>query len=108
MGIEAGRVVMDPVAVKALLSGPDGPIARHLEKMGVLAETQAKRLCPVDTGRLRASIRHTLAVEDDEIVCYVGSDVVYAIYQEMGTRFMPAQPFLRPAVDYAIKNGGGL
>ena len=27
-------------------------------------------------------------------------DVLYAIYQELGTRFMSANPFLRPAADF--------
>lgn len=29
----------------------------------------------------------------------VGTAVEYGLYQEFGTRFMPAQPFLRPAAD---------
>lgn len=35
---------------------------------------------------------------DGNAVYIVGSNVEYAIYQEMGTSNMPAQPFLRPAV----------
>ena len=35
-----------------------------LEKMGGTAETYAKKACPVDTGRLRASITHQKQDED--------------------------------------------
>lgn len=33
----------------------------------------------------------------DEVV--VGTAIEYGVYQEFGTRYMPAQPYLRPAAD---------
>lgn len=68
---------------------------RALEEIGLAAEGYAKRACPVDTGRLRNSITH--AVEGSEDAVYVGTDVEYAPYVELGTRRTAAQPFLRPA-----------
>lgn len=70
-------------------------IDRALEEIGLAAEGYAKRACPVDTGNLRNSITH--AVEGSEDAVYVGTDVEYAPYVEMGTRRTAAQPFLRPA-----------
>lgn len=70
-------------------------IDRALEEIGLAAEGYAKRACPVDTGRLRNSIAH--AVESGEDAVYVGTNVEYAPYVEMGTRRTAAQPFLRPA-----------
>lgn len=70
-------------------------IDRALEEIGLAAEGYAKRACPVDTGNLRNSITH--AVESDEDAVYVGTNVEYAPYVEMGTRRTAAQPFLRPA-----------
>lgn len=70
-------------------------IDRALEEIGLAAEGYAKRACPVDTGNLRNSITH--AVESAEDAVYVGTDVEYAPYVEMGTRRTAAQPFLRPA-----------
>ena len=49
----------------------------------------------MDTGNLRNSITH--AVESGEDAVYVGTNVEYAPYVEMGTRRTAAQPFLRPA-----------
>lgn len=66
-----------------------------LEEIGLVAEGYAKRLCPVDTGRLRNSITHT---HDDE-AAYIGTNVEYAPYVEFGTRRQTAQPFLRPAAE---------
>lgn len=66
---------------------------RALEKIGFAAEGYAKKLCPVDTGRLRNSITHDV---DDRNV-FVGTNVEYAPSVEYGTKKQKAQPFLVPA-----------
>lgn len=70
-------------------------IDRALEEIGLAAEGYAKRACPVDTGNLRNSITH--AVEGSEDAVYIGTNVEYAPYVELGTSRQKAQPFLRPA-----------
>lgn len=70
-------------------------IDRALEEIGLAAEGYAKRACPVDTGNLRNSITHVVDSAEDS--AYVGTNVEYAPYVEMGTRRAAAQPFLRPA-----------
>ena len=55
---------------------------RGLEAIGLTAEGYAKRETPVDTGRLRNSISHAT---DDE-AAYIGTNVDYAPYVEMGAR----------------------
>jgi len=52
-----------------------------LEGVGIQAEGFAKRLTPVDTGRLRNSITH--AVRGDDV--YIGTNVEYGIWLELGT-----------------------
>lgn len=52
-----------------------------LEGVGIQAEGFAKRLTPVDTGRLRNSITH--AVRGDDV--YIGSNVEYAVWIELGS-----------------------
>lgn len=62
----------------------------------LMVESEAKKLCPVDTGRLRASI----TTEKIGKAAYaVGTNVEYAPYVEFGTRKMRAQPYLRPALE---------
>lgn len=68
-------------------------IAQALEAIGLTAEAHAKELCPVDTGRLRNSISH--ARDDDS--AYIGTNVEYAAYVELGTSKMKPRPYLRPA-----------
>lgn len=74
-------------------SAMEKAIARGLEEIGLTAEAYAKLKCPVDTGRLRNSISHD--VRDKEV--YIGTNVEYAPYVEMGTSRTRAQPFLKPA-----------
>jgi len=54
----------------------------------------AKKLCPVDTGLLRASIRTRIA--GDKII--ISASKEYASYVEFGTHKMHPQPFIRPAL----------
>ena len=71
-------------------------LLRGLEKCGLVAEGYAKKLCPVDTGNLRNSITHV--VNESEQAAYIGTDVEYASYVEMGTIKQKAKPYLKPAV----------
>ena len=57
-------------------------MSRGLVIAGHLVEADAKRLCPVDTGRLRSSIT-TEKIDWDEV--HIGTNVVYGPYIEYGT-----------------------
>ena len=71
-------------------------VERALWAIGAAAEGYAKRDCPVDTGRLRNSIAHT--VDSGEQAAYIGTNVEYAAFVEFGTSRHPdPQPYLRPA-----------
>jgi hypothetical protein len=75
-----------------------------LDKIGFLVEGKAKELCPVDTGRLRASIQHKINVDDFSVV--IGTNVPYAPYVEYmydinnphPGRETGQMPFLRPSL----------
>lgn len=64
---------------------------------------EASKNSPVRTGNLRSSIldpnRGLQLASVGVIQGSVGSGTNYGLYVELGTRFMRAQPFLRPAVD---------
>lgn len=84
-----------------VISEIDSAVMRAMEIIGLKAESYAKRICPVDTGRLRNSISHATAREGDGYSALIGTkidaNVKYARYVEMGTSRMRAQPYLRPA-----------
>jgi hypothetical protein len=56
-------------------------LGRGLEEIGLVAEGYAKKLCPVDTGRLRNSITHI--IDPEEKAAYIGTNVEYAERVEM-------------------------
>lgn len=94
----ASRVRLDDHALRRLLDSEDGPVGKTLLRSVTRIEGDAKRLCPVDTGRLRASITHAIDHDPRGLVGVVGTDVDYAPHVELGTTHAGAQPFLRPAL----------
>jgi phage gpG-like protein len=91
-------VVIDEAALAHLFTRSDGPVAKALTSVAIKVDRTAKRLCPVDTGRLRSSIGWTLAFGGGRLFALVGSDVEYAWFQEFGWWASPGHPFLRPAL----------
>ena len=65
-----------------VLSALEKAKKRGLEAIGLTAEGHAKNETPVDTGRLRNSINYAT---DDE-AAYIGTNVEYAPYVELGAR----------------------
>ena len=64
-----------------------------LEAIGLVAETYAKKETPVDTGRLRNSLTHT--VKSD--AAYIGTNVEYAPFVEFGSSRNRAHHMLKKA-----------
>lgn len=73
-------------------------VTADIVRRSLLIQTAAVRLCPVDTGRLRASITHEIEPTGLHITGRVGTNVEYAPFVELGTSHGPSQPFLRPAL----------
>lgn len=90
-------ITVNPNAVAALADS--GELVDGLEIIGQVGELSAKEHAPVDTGNLRRSITHEVIRGQDGWFVQIGTNVDYAIFQELGTRFHPAHPFLRPAIE---------
>lgn len=88
------------VTIKKMLTDPDGPVGRRLLLTGVRINNRAKRLCPVDTGRLRSSIYTTEPVRQSthELEVQVRTNVNYARFVELGTRYMRGRSYLGRAL----------
>ena len=68
-----------------------------LNQVGDMVRDDAKSTVPVQTGALKASIRKE--VDMAEKATYVGSDLDYSVYVELGSSKREAKPFLRSALD---------
>lgn len=95
-----------------VLSALEKAKKQGLEAIGMTAEGHAKKNTPVDTGRLRNSITHTA----DSNAAYIGTNVEYAPYVELGARGRkPVHMLVRAATEHkaeykqimenALKNG---
>lgn len=82
---------------KQIAADIDNAVTKALYQIGMKAEGYAMQACPVDTGRLRNSIVYQ--IDTAESAVYIGTNVPYAEYVEMGTHKTAAQPFLRPAAN---------
>ena len=78
---------------KEVLATKEKGKKKSIEANGLTAETYAKQETPVCTGRLRNSISHTV---DGEAV-YIGTNVEYAPYVELGTSRAKAHHMLQKA-----------
>lgn len=78
-----------------------GNLKKALLELMFSVERHAKRLAPVDTGRLRAGIH--VSPKKPSVKITVSDSVEYGVHQEFGTSTMRAQPFMRPARDIALK-----
>lgn len=82
-------------------AGPNPAIRGALTRYSARVVADAKRLAPVDTGRLRNSIGTTAAGESGMLGSQSVSVVAtapYAGFVEFGTSRNPPQPYMRPAV----------
>ena len=63
-------------------------------------KTMARERCPVRTGRLRDSIYATV----QDWILQLGASAPYAVYQELGTRFVRPREFLKNAVSLRMQS----
>jgi HK97 gp10 family phage protein len=71
-------------------------IKNALNEIGLFVVAESQLRTPVDTSTLRRS--ETFKVDDDKNTVFVGSNVEYDQYVEMGTSKQKAQPHWTPAV----------
>jgi hypothetical protein len=92
------RVEMDERGLYELLESETGPVGRDIMRRTLAVEARAVALCPVDEGRLRASIDHEVGRDQHGLYGRVGTNVDYAIHVERGTGvFEETVPGLAPS-----------
>jgi HK97 gp10 family phage protein len=87
-------------ALNAIVSGVPQAIDATLRRAAEEAAQGARSAVPVDTGALRDSIQ-IIPEGDNGIVIGAGDegDLKYAVYMELGTSKMAAQPYMGPEAD---------
>lgn len=105
------RVEVDRAAIRHITHGADGPVAGDMARRGRNIESEAKRLCPVLNGRLRASITSELDLSSVEVTVRVGSNLDYALAVHDGTgihgpRGAPIRPVRAQYLSWMPAGGG--
>lgn len=100
MSSEVGGITVKTDNTKLVGEALKRAIMSGLEEIGIDCEHIASENAPYDTGRLSGSITH--AIDADEQAVYVGTNVEYAAYQELGTSrgykgWNGGKGYLRPA-----------
>lgn len=103
---------INDTALRALLTGPNGPVWRDIQLRSNRVKNAARRLCPVDEGRLRASIDVEMRMSRVGPVGRIGTNVEYAIWVHEGTGIYAGRGLIRPkkaggVLAWPIKNSSG-
>lgn len=77
-------------------SSIDKKVKQEVKRATAETTRLAQHHAPVDTGYLKRSI--IMELLNNGFIGYICANAHYAPYQEFGTRFMAAQPFMGPAV----------
>lgn len=85
-------------ALQRLDSGMQRQVHRFLVSWAADVKAQAMRNAPVVTGYLRS----TIYARVKEWVVEVGADAAYALFVELGTKYMRAHPYLYPAIQHYL------
>ncbi|HFK2761588.1 TPA: HK97-gp10 family putative phage morphogenesis protein [Enterococcus faecalis] len=76
-------------------------VKKVVQMNGSELASEAERKAPVDTGTLERSIN--LSRKDNGLTAVVEPSTDYQGYVEYGTRYMAAQPYMRPAFKKQVK-----
>jgi len=80
--------------MQRLDSGMQRHVHRQLVSWAADVKASARKLVPVRTGYLQSTIYAKIS----EWVAEIGADATYALFVELGTKYMQAQPYLYPAI----------
>lgn len=81
--------------LNALKKGCNSEVSKIVKHCGSICQREEMRKVPVDTGTLKRSIY--LEISNLGLTATIEPTANYASYVEFGTRFMAAQPYVRPA-----------
>lgn len=72
-------------------------VKKVVRKNGVGLQKAAQKKAPIDTGTLTRSVE--IGITDSGMTATVEPTAEYSAYVEYGTRFMKAQPYMKPALE---------
>ena len=105
-------VKLDQAAIQNLLKSPAGPVAADVIRRSNRVLNKAKRLCPVDEGRLRESLAYEIREDRGDLVGRVGTNLPYGLYVHEGTGIYAGKGYITPKrgkfLRWPVKNNSGV
>lgn len=98
--------IPNPEGLRELLSGKAGLVAVDIYRKTQKIESGAKRRCPVDTGRLRSSIRSSIGDDAKGVYGKVGTEVEYALAVHEGHKEYTVKSTRGPGTALRFEIGG--
>lgn len=92
-------------ALQGYLDRLDVDTLAKARRLAIRAQRSMRQFAAVDTGRMRQSIGVTEGVDQRGAYFDVGPSVDYAFHVEYGTSTQEAQPFVRPGLLEAARDG---
>lgn len=81
-----------------------GFLKEQIQKIGYLVEGEAKRVTPVDTGRLRSSIVPLSSIVDIGVVVRPTVNYAYFVHEGLGSnKRYGRRPFMEQGAEKAVK-----
>ena len=107
--VQTTSTVVTGDTVKYLKRAIAGALADIVVEASQPIADEARRIVPVDTGALKASITTELKEADfSRAIAVTKPDTLYAGFVEFGTSRMRAQPYMRPAFDTKKEEAAGI
>jgi len=78
------RIIRYPDVVQFIAESPQGGVMQDMMKRGNRVLNAARRMCPVNTGQLRASLFMEAVTIDGGPAVRIGSNLDYAVYVHEG------------------------
>lgn len=104
-------VVLNAQALREALEGPGGLVYRDVLRRSNRVLNSARRNCPTDEGRLKASLAMEIRTEGTAVVGRVGTNLTYALYVHEGTGIFAGKGYIVPVrarvLAWPVKNNQG-
>lgn len=97
--IEGLAELQQKLKALAKLGDPRGALMDVVQTGAQPIVNEMKKASPVDEGNLKKSIHERVMAYGDGVFARIGPGVEYGIYLEFGTRYMAAQPYVRPGYE---------
>jgi hypothetical protein len=110
---EGFTLKLDAAAIRKLTEDVGQPVGLMMHRIGVKFVSRARYYASgndggpnVDTGTFRSSLDYDVGRDEQGLYVDCGSNVEYAPFLELGTRYMAARPSIRPAAREASETLG--